>query len=154
MKNLVGVLLLVLGVGCGQQSVASTPASTDEPATTKPVPELAVPGIETVREYTAQFYNGELESLFLKFSDEMQSVVPLDQLTGLHENVKAQYGEEVSVVHEDVQLKGDKRGFVRWANFDKTKEIIEVVWILNEDDTIAGFFIRPAKRPTGSPARR
>jgi hypothetical protein len=35
---------------------------------------------------------------------------------------------------------------VRWARFDKTEEIMEIQWLLNPADEIAGFYIRPAQR--------
>ena len=55
------------------------------------------------------------------------------------------FTEEVEVVAEDAAVRGEYRGFVRWARFDKHDGLIEVQWILRPDDTIAGLFVRPAK---------
>ena len=59
------------------------------------------------------------------------------------------------MIGEDSAVKKDYRGFVRWAQFDKTDQVIEIQWILRPNDEIAGFFIRPAQkelRGEGSPA--
>jgi len=108
-------------------------------------------GLETVREYTRMFYAGELDRLHERFSPEMRSdVMPLDKLRELREFVRRTYGDETEVVGEDSQTKGDYRGFARWARFSAHEGVIEVQWILRPDDSVAGFFVRPAgagKRP-------
>ena len=55
--------------------------------------------------------------------------------------------EGAEVLGEESQQKGEYRGFVRWARFEKFDGVIEVLWILREDDSIAGFYVRPAERP-------
>ena len=127
---------------------ASDPAQTQMPATGSvdivQAPP-ADPGIDVVRSYIDLFYRGELQELFNRFSEEMKQTLTLEQLTGLHRQVQKDYGEETEVVGEDFQVKGEFRGFVRWARFDKYDGVIELQWILRTDDSIAGFFIRPAK---------
>ena len=74
----------------------------------------------------------------------------MTQVSLLHAHVRKNFGKETSVIGEETQTKGDRRGFVRWARFDKTDEIIEIQWILRPDDAVAGFFIKPAsKRVSG-----
>jgi hypothetical protein len=73
-------------------------------------------------------------------------VVPLERLTLMHEHAIETFGREIGVIAEDSSTKGEYRGFVRWARFDKTDEVIELQWILRANDEVAGFFIRPAAR--------
>ena len=56
------------------------------------------------------------------------------------------FGQEIGVIAEDSSTRGEFRGFVRWARFDETDEVIELQWILRANDEVAGFFIRPAAR--------
>ena len=102
-----------------------------------------------VRGYTAQFYDGDLGALHDRFSPEFKESLTLELLTALRENVREAYGQERAVVGEEQQSKGEYRGFVRWAKFEKVDGVIEVLWILREDDSIAGFFIRPTEQPEG-----
>ena len=96
------------------------------------------------------FYEGKLDLLHAKFRQEMRDVVPLEQLNLMFEHAVTTYGEETRVIAEEKEIKDDYRGFVRWAYFDKTEEVIEVQWILKSNDEIAGFFIRPAKKTISS----
>ena len=118
------------------------------PAPTKPAldPQVAALG----HRYTEMFYQGELDLLYQKFSDEMRGVLPLDKLSALYENAAKTYGKQSVVIAEDSKANESYRGFVRWARFDKTDEVIEIQWILRPDDTIAGFFIRPAPKKVQS----
>jgi len=124
-----------------QRSAAPSPAAAMNPA------DFAM-----VREYTELFYAGNLDVLHEKFSEEMREVLSMTQFVDLHAHMRENYGEETTVIAEDTQTKGDYRGFVRWARFDKTDEIIEVQWILNPDDVIAGFYLRPAARKVSGKA--
>jgi hypothetical protein len=63
----------------------------------------------------------------------------------MRDRVRLNLGEEIEVVGEDSQTRDDYRGFVRWATFSKHDGLIEIRWILREDDTISGFEIREAQ---------
>jgi hypothetical protein len=110
----------------------------------------ADPRFERVRAYTEQFYRGDLDKLYERFSPEMRSTLPLDRLRALRAQVAERYGKEVAVLGEDSQVKGEYRGFVRWARFDRYDGVMEVQWILRNDDSVAGLFVRPAR--TGKPS--
>ncbi len=161
-RALIVLSLLALLAGCSggdpepapatQQTAPTEPSAPGAPieieavqASKPPVPpeDLAV-----VREYTALFYDGELERLHARFTAEMREVVPLEQLQSVFDHAVENYGAQTRVIGEESQVKDDYRGFVRWAHFDKTEEVIEIQWILKANDEIAGFFIRPAKRKT------
>ena len=145
---------------CGCGSAPSSPPAPTEEREPAAAPEVAVveqrleveptvdAGLEVVRRYTRMFYAGELDSLRQKFSSEMREEFPEGRLELMRDRVRTNLGEETEVVGEDFQLRDDYRGFVRWARFSKHDGLIEVQWILREDDTIAGFMIREA-RPGG-----
>jgi hypothetical protein len=147
-------ILVVLLAGCSGEAhippetpladAPLSPAPTEEP-TRGPVVDYSEHA--TAVRYTRMFYDGELDLLFERFSQEMQEqVLPLERLVALYEHVVAEYGSETRVLAVDSQTKGEYRAFVRWSEFDKTDEIIEVQWILRENDEVAGFWIRPAQK--------
>ena len=127
----------------------AAPETAPPPATIKDVSvsiePAETPGLDVVRAYTAQFYAGDLQELHGRFTEEMQQSFPLGQLKALHDQVRSQYGEEIEVIGEEAQTRGEYRGFARWARFDKYDGVIEVQWILREDDSIAGLFVQPAR---------
>lgn len=164
-RILANAMLLAVVAGCSGEAPADpTPAAegaaTSLPAKTSvdsdgvsrsldrpaPRPPVDPEKFATVRRYTAMFYGGELDRLFERFSDEMKEVVPRDQLSAIYEHTVTDFGKETHVIAEDSAVKKDYRGFVRWAQFDKTDQVIEIQWILRPNDEIAGFFIRPAQR--------
>ena len=124
-----------------EPQTSPTPAATPSPATATDPAVFA-----RVHEYTDLFYEGSLDVLYEKFSEEMREALSMTQFVRLHAHMRANFGKETSVVAEETQTKGDRRGFVRWAHFDNTDEIIEIQWILRPDDAVAGFFLRPATR--------
>ena len=165
---LLAAVALALGCGGGERekSAPAAPPAAEAPSGGAPAPGGAPPaagetlalttvrdeGLEAVHEYTRMFYAGELERLHERFSPEMRSeVLPLEKLRGLREFVREKYGDEVEVLNEQSQTKGDYRGFARFARFSKHEGPIEVQWILRPDHTVAGFFVQPAggaaKRP-------
>jgi hypothetical protein len=157
-------LLLVLAAGCSGSDTgaapdgasntptAPSPAAVPVAPQAAPQPNVDPAELTTAREYTEMFYKGQLDLLHAEFSDEMREVVPMEQLNAMFEHAVTTYGEEIRVIAEDMQTRDDLRGFVRWARFDKTEEVIEIQWILKRNDEIAGFFIRPARRKVSSEA--
>jgi len=103
------------------------------------------PGVEVVRRYTQMFYAGELKQLREKFSAEMKEEFPPGRLEEMRDQVRLNLGEETEIVGEDSQARDDYRGFARWARFSKHDGVVEIQWVLREDDTIAGFLIREAQ---------
>lgn len=158
MNRPASTLLLVavaLSAACGG-SPSPEPSATGAPTAPAP-PGLAVntipppgtpdPGLDLVHEATLDFYAGDLTKLHGRFSPELAKSLTLEQLIALHRHIVEEYGKEVAVLSEDSQSKNQYRGYVRFAKFDKFPDPIEVQLILKPDDTIAGFFIRPARKP-------
>ena len=159
--------LLVLW-GCGTSSPPPPESSeTVEPiaqAETDPVPEAlepgpdisvaeqrlqveptVEPGTELVRRYTQMFYSGKLEQLRERFSAEMKEEFPPGRLQVMRDEVRLNLGEEIELLGEDSQTRGDYRGFVRWARFSKHDGVIQIEWTLRDDDAIAGLIIKEAR---------
>ncbi len=169
---IVGTVLLV-AVGCsGRTEPAPEPASTElapaaetpetpvpsslsvntvapRAATPRPAPDAAM--LAKVHEYTERFYRGEIDSLYDEFSPGLKQELSLEQFSTVYEYVGENLGEEIQVVGEDAATNDEYRGFVRWARFEKTDEVIEIRWTLRRDDnSIAEFWIRPAGKKDGS----
>ena len=167
-RTLVVLSLLAIAAGCSGEPTEPPPAGdskteavsgvmnvpTTAPATTPPPqpPAIDPVALATVRKYTEMFYEGQLDLLHAKFSEEMRQTVPMEQINLMFEHAVTTYGTETGLIAEEMQTRDDYRAFVRWARFDKTEEIIEIQWILKQNDEIAGFFIRPAKRKVTSQA--
>jgi hypothetical protein len=109
-------------------------------------------GIETANNYTRMFYDGELEKLHSKFSDEMKTVLSLDELTERRAQFAAQFGAESEVIHQESKIDGEFRAFVRWVRFENYPDIVGIEWILRKDDSIAGFYVRPAVEGDAQPS--
>ncbi len=132
----VGTLLLV-AVGCSSQ--------------TEPAAETHAAMLAKVHEYTERFYRGEIDLLYDEFSPGLKQELSLEQFSILYEYVGQNFGKQTQIIKEDAATNDEYRGFVRWARFAKTDEIIEIRWTLRRDDnSIAEFWIRPAKRKVGS----
>lgn len=170
-RNAALVLGLVLQVGRGAVA-AAPPAPAPAPALPRPVDATPLrvappaPGqrdiplnqvdpktLALVRSYTQRFYDGEVAYLFGRLSPEMRRQLTIAQLTQMREHVLANYGTEQRLIAERAAVNDTYRGFVRWAQFDKVKDVIEIIWYLKPDDSIGGFFIRPVTRSEPGPAQ-
>ena len=40
-------------------------------------------------------------------------------------------------------MDGNYRSFVRWARFERYDGVIGIQWVLRDDDSIAGFWVKP-----------
>ena len=157
---IVGTLLL-LAVSCSspQETAPQTESTqlataTEAPATppsTGSVTERDSALLEQGREYTERFYRGEIDLLYDEFSPGLKQELSLEQFSTAYEYVGANLGKQIQIVREDAATSDEYRAFIRWANFDKTDEIIEIRWTMRRDDnSIAEFWIRPAEKKPGS----
>jgi len=124
----VALIALAVGTGCGNGAA--------EPA----VPEGSE-WPEALQRYMKLFNDGQLDTLHRLFSPELQADLTLPELTLLRRNLTKAYGREVAVISQDAKTRGDYRGFVRWARYERLEGIVQIQWILRADDTIAGFFV-------------
>lgn len=106
-------------------------------------PDSAV--MQRGRELTRQFYDSDMDPVAAAFTEDVRT--RLGGTAGLrtfHEQVMAQLGGEVEVVNERVTTSGVHRVYHRSARFEKAgPTVVAVVWSLDADGRVAGFFIRP-----------
>lgn len=157
------IALLLLSIGCAGCSTESSeqglaaadpvadPAVTEAPTTknlqTQPRIAKPVDGMDVADEYTRQFYAGEVDALFAKFSEEMKGMIPLDDFRVNQGKFESHFGKQTALVNQEAKVDGGMRSFTRWARFENFDGVVSVEWILHEDDTIAGFFIRNSPPP-------
>ena len=108
------------------------------------------PPLEQGRALTASFYKGELDVLWARFSAEMKKGIgSVENLRGFRTQVEAQAGVEEKVLDEKVEPREGFQVYQRIARFSKAPLRVMVVWTLDKDGTVAGFFIRPVpEEPT------
>ncbi len=96
------------------------------------------------RQFTEWFYDGQADSLFSRFDDEMQKGLSKEDLIKFRDQVAVQAGAETEVLSEEVK---EKDGFFNYhreihvANAGET--VVVVYWTIDKDKKIAGFFIKP-----------
>ncbi len=96
------------------------------------------------RTYTAWFFDGELERLHPLFSEQMKTALPLDKLRAFRQQATAQLGAETELLDETVTKQAGYEVYVRSARFESFGGPIHVVWSMDQEGTIAGFYVRPA----------
>ena len=84
-------------------------------------------------------------------TNEMQGALGSEAaLSGFRDQIDQQIGGETSVINEDVTQSGDVQVYTRTAKFEKLEQLITVVWSMDDNDKIAGFFVRPQPQPAAS----
>lgn len=101
------------------------------------------------RNYTAQFYKGELNDLYENFSEEMTEQMSIEDLRGFLRMVTNQLGVEKDILEENIREKDGYHIYTRRVTFTKVQIEALVMWAFRDDGTIGGFFIRP--NSDGSP---
>lgn len=107
--------------------------------------------LEAGREATERFYAGEVASLWLGMTEEMQKALGSEAaLRAFRAQVEAQLGEERELLAEDVSDAQGFRVYRRVARFEKLDSPVVVQFAFDGDGGIAGFFIRPVPEPAPS----
>ncbi|WP_445392542.1 M23 family metallopeptidase [Stenotrophomonas pavanii] len=93
---------------------------------------------------TAQFYEGHIDALWERMTPQMRAGLQSPQnLVALREQVLAGWGAETELVSEKVEKAEGYDTYLRQARFAKSQAIIQVLWAIDADGRIAGFYIRP-----------
>jgi murein DD-endopeptidase MepM/ murein hydrolase activator NlpD len=99
--------------------------------------------LEQGRQYTQQFYDGELASVAEKFSEAMiQAVGGEERLAVFRQRVLGELGTEVEVVAEQVSSDNGLNTYRRSARFEKSAQILIVEWAFTAE-AIEEFRIVP-----------
>ena len=150
---------LALGLLAAQDAASEGATGAAEPAVAAAAPDAA-PGaaleaaldaegravLELGRRCAADFYEGELDDLWARFTPEMRGA--LGERTNLgtfREQTEEQLGEELQVVDESVVTKAGFRTYRRKSRFAGLETLIELLVSLDDDDRVAGFSIQPVR---------
>jgi len=102
--------------------------------------------------YTANFYAGETAAIWQHMTTQMREVLGSESgLRAFGNKVEQDVGTEVSVFAERVESVAGYRTYTRQSKFSKFASPIIVSWSFDEEDRIAGFFVRPQQKPAQSP---
>jgi hypothetical protein len=109
------------------------------------------PEIQLGRRYTQWLYEGQVDSMYAKFSPEMRQAIPTVQaLSDLRAQIQAQAGTETEVLSERILDPSPAPGmtvYVRTARFANAPMNVDVTVITDASGTIQGFSVRPQRQP-------
>ncbi len=158
MKRL--ALFAALGLAlAGCRTTSSQPAAAPPPASAaSPAPAAPSDGgspdrpedqaLAWGRELTSLFYNGTTAPIWARMTDEMKKGLKSEEtLATLKQQMEAQLGSESKVVDEKVIRSGGYQVYLRTAAFPKWDKPINIIWSLDSEGHVAGFFIKPAEAP-------
>ena len=105
-------------------------------------------GIEMVvgRQYTTAFFQGKLDELYARFTPGFKDQMSMEQFRNALRTVGIDLGVEQDLMGERVQFGEEYKAYIRLVEFSKDPGPFEVVWLLREDQSIAGFRITRVKQ--------
>lgn len=103
------------------------------------------------RGHTERFHDGRLDELWEMMTQEMRDALGSQAaLADLHEALDGQFGPEEAVLSETVETQDGYRIYLRTAQHEADPTPLVTQWVLDQEDRIAGFFVRPAQEPAES----
>lgn len=109
--------------------------------------------IELGRRYTQWLYEGQVDSLYARFSPDMRQAIPtVEAFSEMRMQIQTQAGAETEVVSERILDPSPAPGmtvYVRTARFANAPMNVDVTIVTDATGTIHGFSIRP--QPQGNP---
>lgn len=104
------------------------------------------------RQYTQQFLDKEIASVWARMTEQMQVALTSEvALRQFSDQAVTNIGQEVEVIDERIDLVQGFRVYTRTSRFDKLDGLINIVWTLDDNDMIAGFFVQPQQVAADSP---
>jgi len=117
--------------------------------TTAPAGEDA-DGLAAGRELTRQLYEGQLDEVYTRLSDDFRTEMTREQLAATRQSIVDRLGAEQRVTRESARIEGEYLVYRRHAAFSGHDGTIEVVWAFRPDGKVGGFFVRDlADAPPG-----
>jgi hypothetical protein len=103
-----------------------------------------------VEKLTEQFYEGKLDALYKQFSPGFKEVWSRDRLKDFRDQTLTQFGTEIELVGTDREATTTQdnvvyRAYSRAVRFSDHEGLVEVSWLLNEQQQVSGLFVTPAK---------
>lgn len=100
---------------------------------------------EEGRRLTQAFHAGELDTLVERFTPGLlESMGGGADLQVYWEQTRDQFGQEVEMVSEEVEMDGDLHRYQRRARYDNTEGLVDMTWSLDAEGRIAAFSVVPA----------
>lgn len=103
---------------------------------------------ELGRRYTQWLYEGQVDSLYARFSPEMRQAIPTAQaFSDMRMQIQTQAGAETGVVSERILDPSPAPGmtvYVRTATFANAPMNVNVTIVTDAAGMIHGFSVRPA----------
>src|ERR1700687_3831214 len=124
----------------------ATPAPAKPAAATPMAADAPSKALAWGQELTSLFYKGETAPIWARMTEEMKKGLKSEEsLRALKEQLDAQVGPESKVVDEKVIQSGGYQVYLRTASFPKWEKPINLIWSLDSEGRIAGFFIKPSE---------
>ena len=104
------------------------------------------------REHSAQFYAGESEALWEALGPDMRAAFggQAAVLVTFRDQVAEQFGSESEIVSEAVEGAPGAQAYVRTARFEKSEQLMQLIFSYDAEGRATGFLIRP--EPTEAPS--
>ncbi|HEU0301172.1 MAG TPA: hypothetical protein VFR37_17030, partial [Longimicrobium sp.] len=103
------------------------------------------------RRYTQWLYEGQVDSLWAKFSPEMRQAIPsAAALEEMRMQIHAQAGDETELLSERILDPSPEPGmtvYVRTARFANVPMNVNVTVVTDASGTVQGLSVRPAPEP-------
>ena len=104
-----------------------------------------------VEKMTEQFYQGKLDALYRQFSPGFKEVWSKERLKDFRDQTLTQFGTEIELVGTDREATTTEdnvlyRVYRRAVRFSDHDGLVEVSWLLNEQQQVSGLFVTPAKK--------
>ena len=107
--------------------------------------------MELGRRYTQWLYEGQVDSLWARFSPEMRQAIPsAAALEQMRVQIQAQAGDETELLSERIMDPSPEPGmtvYVRTARFANVPMNVNVTVVTDASGTIQGLSVRPAQAP-------
>ena len=104
-------------------------------------------GLEKGRALTKSLYQGEVDPIWSKFSDEMKNLLKTKATFEQFQKQVKQSLPEEKILKETVQEVGDSTLYSRWAKFKSSTTPFLVQWSFKADGTITGMLVKPNQTP-------
>ena len=102
--------------------------------------------LEYGRTLTSLFYKCEISQVWTKMTAEMKKALRSEEdLTSFRQQINLQLGDENNLVDEKTMMSPPYRVYLRTAAFSKLDKPVNIQWTIDENNKVAGFFIRPAE---------
>lgn len=140
------ILLAIFVLGVLGACATTNPSTETAPASQSTVREPDPAVVKRGREWTRQFYDRELDSLWSQMNEQMTKALrSVDELAKFRQHIGDQLGDEAEVLSEQTMDTGGAKIYLRKVTFSRSSTPALIQWAIDSDGKITGFFIQPAQ---------